>query len=62
LCCLKGLEPERQTCHPLHSAMVLLHYIIKIFDLADADGCAVLLKVLGTRSLRQSPAWGINVG
>ena len=28
LCHLKGLQPERRTCHPLHSAMVLLHHSI----------------------------------
>ena len=41
----KRLKTEHGTRHPLHASMVLLYYIIKVFDLADGDGGAMLLIV-----------------
>src|SRR5262249_19717778 len=41
----KRLKTDHGTCHPLHTSMVLLYYIIKVFDLTDGDGRAVLLVI-----------------
>src|SRR6266446_2680865 len=43
----KRLKTEHGTRHPLHASMVLLYYIIKVFDLTDDDGGAVCLVVAG---------------
>ena len=43
--CSKQLETEHGTRDPLHTSMVLLYDIVKVFDLADRNGSAILLVV-----------------
>jgi hypothetical protein len=43
--CRTRLEPEHGTRDPLHASMVLCDNIMKVFDLADRDGSAMLMVV-----------------
>jgi hypothetical protein len=48
---------EMGTCDLLHSAMILLHYIMQIFDLADDDGRAMCLIVALDRAFIGLHRW-----
>src|SRR5437870_5737049 len=43
--CLERFAPEPGSWDPLHSALVLLHEMMELWDLAHADGRAVRLVV-----------------
>src|SRR5262245_42157776 len=43
--CLERFESQHRPCHPLDPSMILLDYIIKVFDWADEDLLAVLSMV-----------------
>src|SRR5262245_7793034 len=45
LSCLERFEPQHRPCHPLDCSMILLHDVVYVFHLTDADGGAVCLVV-----------------
>ena len=45
----KGLEAEHGTREPFYCSMVLLHDVIKIFGVADNNGCLMRLVVVRDR-------------
>src|SRR6516225_5630926 len=54
-----SFKPQHRPCHPLYSAMILLHNVVEILDLTDFDRGAVLgIVALDRRFVGRTPVDG----